>query len=184
MSEAEQAMIWKGMQGGILAEMFPAVDRFGGLMPSSSPGPGFATTSTAAAVAAQIQAQENLLRLQQQQQQHGGGQGHKHLAQQPLGFHPGPPAQIMSQPDMARMFPASHGFVPAPAPSPGPRPRPVGGDDTSPGCTPDCVTRTPHQPGNTDNTDNSGLVIGSWDEECEKDNATGFFGLLAKLNPT
>ena len=97
MSEAEQAMIWKGMQGGILAEMFPAVDRFGGLMPSSSPGQGFATTSAAAAVAAQIQAQENLLRLQQQQQQHGGGQGHKHMAQQPLGFHPGPPAQIMSQ---------------------------------------------------------------------------------------
>ena len=97
MSEAEQAMIWKGMQGGILAEMFPAVDRFGGLMPSSSPGQGFATTSAAAAVAAQIQAQENLLRLQQQQQQQGGGQGHKHMAQQPLGFHPGPPAQIMSQ---------------------------------------------------------------------------------------
>ena len=100
MSEAEQAMIWKGMQGGgILAEMFPAVDRFGGLMPSSSTGQGFATTSAAAAVAAQIQAQENLLRLQQhqQQQQHGGGQGPKHLAQQPLGFHPGPTAQIISQ---------------------------------------------------------------------------------------
>ena len=94
MSEAEQAMIWKGMQGGILAEMLPAVDRFGGLMPSSSPGQGFATTSAAAAVAAQIQAQENLLRLQQHQQQHqhGVGQGPKHL-----GFHPGPPAPIMSQ---------------------------------------------------------------------------------------
>ena len=95
MSEAEQAMIWKGMQGGILAEMLPAVDRFGGLMSSSSPGQGFATTSAAAAVAAQIQAQENLLRLQQHQQhqqQHGVGQGPKHL-----GFHPGPPAPIMSQ---------------------------------------------------------------------------------------
>ena len=97
MSEAEQAIIWKGMQGGILAEMFPAVDRFGGLMPSSSTGQGFATTSAAAAVAAQIQAQENLLRLQQQQHHHGGGQGPKHLAQQPLGFHPGPTAQIMPQ---------------------------------------------------------------------------------------
>ena len=91
-SEAEQAMIWKGMQGGILAEMLPAVDRFGGLMPSSSPGQGLTSTSAAAAaVAAQIQAQENLMRLQQQHQ-HGVGQGPKHL-----GFHPGPPAQIMSQ---------------------------------------------------------------------------------------
>ena len=105
MSEAEQAMIWKGMQGGILAEMFPSVDRFGGMggmLPSTSPGQGFATTSAAAAVAAQIQAQENLMRLQQHQsqqqhQQHGGGQGPKHLAHQPLGFHPAPPAQIMSQ---------------------------------------------------------------------------------------
>ena len=76
---------------------------------------------------------------------------------------------------MARMFPASHGFVPAPAPaqSPGPRPRPVGGDDTSPGCTPDSVTRPQHQPGNTDKTENADLVIGSWDEECEKDNGSG-----------
>ena len=94
--EAEQTMIWKGVQ-----EMFPAVDRFPGLMPSSAPGHGFPTTSAAAAVAAQIQAQENLLRLQQQQQQqqqHRGGPKH----QQQLGFHSGPhpglpPAQIMTQ---------------------------------------------------------------------------------------
>ena len=77
---------------------------------------------------------------------------------------------------MARMFPASH-VVPAPAPpplaqSPGPRPRPVGGDDTPPGCTPDSGANT--------DKENSDLVIGSWDEECEKDNATGAVVVIVK----
>merc|ERR1719336_1432114 len=146
-SEAEHSsMIWKGLQGGpggILTEMFPS-------------------SSAAAAVAAQMQAQENLLRLQQQQQT-GGGQ-HR--------VHPPPPGpHIISQADMARMFQPSHGYVPAQSPPPsgnfvlppGPRPRPVGGDDTSPGYTPDTV------PGQA--REKEDLVIGSWNEECEKDSA-------------
>ena len=86
---------------------------------------------------------------------------------------------------MARMFQTSHGFVSAPAPPPpqspplstgfvlppGPRPRPVGGDDTSPGYTPDTVAMAQQQRNN--DKDNTDLVIGSWNEECEKDNATG-----------
>merc|ERR1719308_72019 len=72
----QQAMAWKGMQGGILAEMFPTMDRqmpgYGAMHASS--GQGF--NNAAAAVAAQVQAQENLARLQQQQQQNQA-QGHQ-----------------------------------------------------------------------------------------------------------
>jgi len=156
MSEAEQAMIWKGMQGGILAEMFPTVDRFGSIMPTTSPGPAapaFVNTSAAAAVAAQMQAQENLLRLQQ----------HQHQQQQPQKhpqYHPQPPPHVHG--DMtARMFHPSHGIVPPQSPPlpPGPRPRPVGRDGD----------------GDTNN-DKDDLVIGSWNDECEKDNTTDFSG--------
>ena len=168
-SEADPAMIWKGMQGGILAEMFPAVHHN--------------TTSAAAAVAAQMHsasvAHENLLRLQQHQQQHQAPGGPHKAVPGGHQYHPAPPpgalpGHMISQADMARMFPPSHGFVQAaatqsPPPSgsfvlpPGPRPRPVGGDDTSPGYTPDiplCQTG-----------EKEDLVIGSWNEECEKDNS-------------
>ena len=162
-SEADPSMIWKGMQGGILAEMFPAVHHN-----------TLNTSSAAAAVAAQMQsasvAQENLLRLQQHQQQHHQNPPGQHKAQ----FHPGPPPgpHLITQADMARMFPPSHGFVQAaasPPPSgsfmlpPGPRPRPVGGDDTSPGYTPDIPLGQA--------AEKEDLVIGSWNEECEKDSS-------------
>ena len=163
-SEADPAMIWKGMQGGILAEMFPAVHHN--------------TSSAAAAVAAQMHsasvAHENLLRLQQHQQQHQNPPGQHKAVAGGHQFHPPPPPgpHMITQADMARMFPPSHGFVQAaqsPPPSgsfmlpPGPRPRPVGGDDSSPGYTPDiplCQT-----------AEKDDLVIGSWNEECEKDSS-------------
>ena len=66
--------------------------------------------------------------------------------------------------------------APPPAQSPGPRPRPVGGDDTSPGLTPDSGSRSQHQA-----KENSDLVIGSWNEECEKDNATSAVDLIFTL---
>ena len=146
-SEADPAMLWKGMQGGILAEMFPAVHHN--------------TSSAAAAVAAQMHsasvAQENLVRLQHQQNK----------------FHPPPPPgpHMITQADMARMFAPSHGFVQAQSPPPsasfvlppGPRPRPVGGDDTSPGYTPDIPLGQ--------QAEKEDLVIGSWNEECEKDSS-------------
>ena len=80
---------------------------------------------------------------------------------------------------MTRVFPASHGFIPPPAQSPGPRPRPAGGDDTSPGLTPDSVSRSQHQV--ITDKENSDLVIGSWNEECEKDNATSAVDLIIML---
>ena len=163
-SEADPAMIWKGMQGGILAEMFPAVHHN--------------TSSAAAAVAAQMHsasvAHENLLRLQQhQQQQHQNPPGQHKAVAGGHQFHPPPPpgAHLITQADMARMFPPSHGFVQAQSPPPsgsfvlppGPRPRPVGGDDTSPGYTPDIPLGQP--------AEKEDLVIGSWNEECEKDSS-------------
>ena len=70
------------------------------------------------------------------------------------------------------VFPASHGYVPAQSPPSSshlmlpPRPRPVGGDDSSPGYTPDTTPAIQR-------LDKDDLVIGSWNEECEKDNSGG-----------
>merc|ERR1719350_2447240 len=118
------------------------------------------------AQAAQAQAQENMMRLQQ--------------LQQSQEFHPkhqGP--HMMAQPDMARHYP---GFPPpqcqSPSPNgfslpPGPRPRPVGGDSSPPGYTPDTLPshlgEENTQSHTKDQEQQQQLVIGSWNEECDKE---------------
>merc|ERR1712130_522073 len=110
---------------------------------------------------------ENLARLQQQQSQ---AQQNKQSGVQQ--FHPPPPPMMAHQGEIARGFPG-HGYVPpqSPPPSnsfplpPGPRPRPVGGDDSSPGYTPDIPTT--HNQIQAEEKDD--LVIGSWNDECDKE---------------
>lgn len=178
----QQAMAWKGMQGGILAEMFPTMDRqmtgYGAMHANN--GQGF--NNAAAAVAAQVQAQENLARLQQQQNQSQVQQSKQTGIQQ---FHPPPHMMAQTQQEMSRAFP-NHGYMPpqSPPPSnnfslpPGPRPRPVGGDDSSPGYTPDI----PATSNSIHTEEKDDLVIGSWNDECDKEGSRQLPGVHLPSN--
>ena len=134
------------------------------------------------------QAQENMMRLQQLQQQSQqeflqSGGPKQLLPGLPGQFQPGGPAQLL-QSDLTRHFP---GFPPpqcqSPSPNgfgipPGPRPRPVGGDSSPPGFSADSLPAAlvePEQPGPTKEPQQpqQQLVIGSWNEECEKEPVAG-----------
>ena len=193
--DESQQMAWKGMQGGILAEMFPSMERGGGgqgqqqqqqMFHHHDPRlqhhhqAGQMSHQAQAAMAAQMQAQENLARLHhQQQQQHHQAQQQKHHHQQQQqqfhAMHGQPQHHHLYQQEMRgypqHLMPAQS--PPAAAPMqfhhggpPGPRPRPVGGDDTSPGFTPEIPIPDTSESGNSNKDD---LVIGSWNEECEKE---------------
>ena len=87
---------------------------------------------------------------------------------------------MMAQADMPRQYP---GFPPpqcqSPSPNgfslpPGPRPRPVGGDSSPPGFTPDSLPshigeEPSSQTHSKDQEQQPQLVIGSWNEECDKE---------------
>ena len=186
----------QGVQGGTLADMFTGVDRQFGLLGNNlerqggmeprhpAPGPGFpggalpvsGFNNFSVAMAQAQQAQENMIRLQQLQQQNPDFLNKQHHHQLP-GF---PPGSHLPGPEMTRHFP---GLPPpqcqSPSPNgftlpPGPRPRPVGGDSSPPGFPADIIppnmaedighhlqppSKGPEQP----------LVIGSWNDECDKD---------------
>ena len=196
--DIDPMMGWRGLQalqGGTIADMFTGVDRqFGllgnnldrqaGIEPRGHPAPGFpgpglpvsGFNNFSVAMAQAQQAQENMMRLQQLQQQNPEflnkqqQQQHHQLPGFP-GAHPH---------EMTRHFP---GLPPpqcqSPSPNgfslpPGPRPRPVGGDSSPPGFPSDVIpsniaedighhlqpqAKGPEQP----------LVIGSWNDECDKD---------------
>jgi transcriptional repressor NF-X1 len=171
MEEQQQAYAWKGMQGGILAEMFPAVDRhphFGDPRIPNGPGQGMNP-----AAMAQFQAQENLVRMQhmQQKQQHMQLQGHPQMFQDMRSFPHLMPAQSPPASNLSQ-FPQQHQQhtqqyqLPQHGHGgpPGPRPRPVGGDDSSPGFTPEVPV-----PIDNESKPKDDLIIGSWNEEVEKE---------------
>jgi len=142
-------------------------------MPGTS-GQGFNNNYTIAMAAAQ--AQENMMRLQQLQQTQ---EFHPKHGLPPLHqFQQYQPQPILPQPDLSRQYP---GFPPpqcqSPSPNgfslpPGPRPRPVGGDSSPPGYTPDSVPPpiSNEEPSQLLMKDTQPpLVIGSWNEECDKE---------------
>jgi len=199
--EEGQAMAWNKMQGGILADMFPSMDRqFGGQQfgdPRLHGNGGLTAAAQQAQQLAQQAAHENLARLQQQQQQQQPGgqqqqpnqkqqqqQQHQqqlqhqqllqhHMQQQQLQQQQQqqPPAseenglgRFGNQPNLPAQSPPLTGFqLP-----PGPRPRPVGGDDSSPGFTPEIPAAAPAAAAPEKKED---LVIGSWNDEIGKDSS-------------
>ena len=178
----EQMMAWRGLQalsGGTLADMFPPMDRGMG-MGMGGPGgqAGFNNFTMAMAQAAQAQqAQENMMRLQQAGEFGGhskqfplpGGQFQQQF--QPREFQPPPHMAPPHSQDMGRPYQQAQGNwqqaqpTQSPPPGsfslpPGPRPRPVGGDSSPPGFHPDTMAGPPKE---------EQLVIGSWNDECEKE---------------
>jgi len=182
----EQMMAWRGLQalsGGTLADMFPPMDRGMPGMGMGGPGgqAGFNNFTMAMAQAAQAQqAQENMMRLQQagefgphskQFGMPGPGNGGFQPQFQPREFQPPPQVGPPHSQEMGRGYqpPASWQQAPptqSPPPGsfslpPGPRPRPVGGDSSPPGFHPDTLAPPPPK--------EDQLVIGSWNDECEKE---------------
>ena len=159
--------------------------------PQGFPVSGFNNFSVAMAQAQQAQAAENMMRLQQLQQQNpdflSKQQQHPQLPQFTAAHHlPGP--------EMTRHFPG----VPPPqcqSPSPngfslppGPRPRPVGGDSSPPGFSSDVIPSalndelSHHLPPNK--SVEQQLVIGSWNDECDKDDGVSSLPPLTAPPPS
>jgi len=151
---------------------------FPGPLPGNS-GQGFNNYTVAMAQAAQAaQAQENMMRLQQLQQNQEFHPKHQVPAMHQFTQYQGP--HMMAQAEMSRQYP---GFPPpqcqSPSPNgfslpPGPRPRPVGGDSSPPGFTPDSLPshigeEPTSQTHSKDQEQQPQLVIGSWNEECDKE---------------
>eukprot|EP00092_Neocalanus_flemingeri_P005088 GFUD01005471.1.p1 GENE.GFUD01005471.1~~GFUD01005471.1.p1 ORF type:complete len:776 (+),score=261.45 GFUD01005471.1:80-2407(+) len=148
-----------------------------GAMPGTN-GQGFNNYTVAMAQAQAAQAQENMMRLQQlQQSQEFLPKQHHVPLHQLQQYQAGPP--MMAQPDMSRQYP---GFPPpqcqSPSPNgfslpPGPRPRPVGGDSSPPGYTPDTLPHSlAEEAGHVKEQEQQQLVIGSWNEEIDKETVT------------
>jgi len=197
-SELDQAMAMRGlqaMQGGALNDMFPNMGQLDGLerqigappcnierglggptagFPVTVPGPnGHGVNNLNFAIAAQ--AQENMMRLQQLQQSQ---EFHKQMPPNFPQFHQfqGPP--LIPQPDIGRPFTTiPPPLCQSPSPNslshpPGPRPRPVGGDSSPPGFSADTLPPPPlgddPNKGQSKNSEQTQLIIGSWNDECEK----------------
>ena len=171
--DMDHMMGWRGLQalqGGTIADMF-GVDRQFGMMERQNgmerhPGPGFPGALPVSgynnfSVAMAHQAQENMIRLQQLQQQNPEFLNKQHQHHQLAHQFPG------HQQELARQF---AGLPPpqcqSPSP-PGPRPRPLGGDSSPPGFSHDSLPV--HLGEETSKPVEHPLVIGSWNEECEKD---------------
>ena len=188
----------QALQGGTIADMFTGVDRQFGLLGNNLerqagmeprhpapgfPGPGLPVSgfnNFSVAMAQAQQAQENMMRLQQLQQQNPDFLNKQQQQHHQLPGFPGAHPIPGPGPEMTRHFP---GLPPpqcqSPSPNgfslpPGPRPRPVGGDSSPPGFPADAIpsniaedighhlqapSKGPEQP----------LVIGSWNDECDKD---------------
>jgi len=199
---------------GTIADMFTGVDRQFGLFGAGAGGmergqnleprhpaaPGFPAAlpvsgfNNFTVAMAQAQQAENMMRLQQLQQQNPDFVN-KH---QPQSHHQFPAVSGHPLPEMTRHFP---GLPPpqcqSPSPNgfslpPGPRPRPVGGDSSPPGFSTDAIPTNMNDdlghhlqqqaPGK--NNVEPQLVIGSWNDECDKDDVVSSLPSLSAPPPS